>query len=56
MHCFNGLKVVKDYGLCRCCSDHFLFYRHHQGKRILLVVDVNDIVIVGDDANRISAL
>ena len=38
-------------------SDHTMFYRYNsQGKCIYLVIDVDDIVITGDDQDGINHL
>lgn len=41
--------VVKGFGLQQ---NHFVFFRLHLEKRILLVVYVDDIVITGDDDEK----
>ena len=47
-------SVVLDFGLYRSVKDHSVFYRHSStGKRIMLVVYVDDIVITDDDTEGI---
>lgn len=49
-------SIVLDFGLVRSQFDHSVFYRHCEGKQILLVVYVDDIVITGDDVVGINQL
>jgi len=49
-------STVQDFGLHRSEKDHSVFWRLHNGKRILLVVYVDDIVITGDDTIGIVSL
>lgn len=42
-------SAVLDFELVRSLLDHSVFYRHYEGRRIFLVVYVDDLVIVGDD-------
>ena len=43
-------------GLLHSIKDHYVCFQYHQGKWILLVVYVDDIVITGNDTLRISKL
>ncbi|PKI46814.1 hypothetical protein CRG98_032811 [Punica granatum] len=52
--CFSS--TVLKFGLVRSQFDHSVFFRHYEGRHILLVVYVDDIVITGDDAVGIFQL
>ena len=52
--CFAS--VIQEFGLCRAEKDHFVFWRIQDGKRILLVVYVDDVVITGSDIKGINSL
>jgi len=47
--------VVRAFGLSRSYKDDFVFWQQHQGKNLLLVVFVDDIII-NDDAQGIVDL
>ena len=49
-------QVVKEFGMQKTKSDHFVFYRNSSSAIILLVVYVDDIVITGSDSKCISSL
>ncbi|KAK6150593.1 hypothetical protein DH2020_015525 [Rehmannia glutinosa] len=49
-------EVVISFGLTRCEVDHYVFYRQSSGKRLLLIVYVDDIIITGDDTRGINDL
>ncbi|XP_020216524.1 uncharacterized protein LOC109800193 [Cajanus cajan] len=50
-------KVIQKFGMIRCETDHFVFFRRSSTHRfIYLVVYVDDIVITGDDQEGIKAL
>ena len=40
--------VIQELGLCRAEKDYSVFWRIHHGKRIMLVMCVDDTVITGD--------
>ena len=43
-------SVVKEFGMIRSATDHFVFYHHTStGQCIYLIVYVDDIVIIGSD-------
>lgn len=44
------IKVMKEFSLQRCHNDYFVFYRCYEGINFLLLVYVDDIVIIGGDA------
>ena len=55
--CFGRFAfIVRDFDLSRSQKDHSVFWRQHQGKRLLFIVYVNDIIITGDDAQGIADL
>ena len=47
---------ISDSGLCWTEKDHSIFLRIQHGKKILLVVYMDDIVITGDDIKGIDSL
>ncbi|CAJ2657775.1 unnamed protein product [Trifolium pratense] len=49
-------KVLQQFGMTRCESDHSVFVKCSSNKYIYLVVYVDDIVITGDDNDGIKAL
>jgi hypothetical protein len=49
-------SVMGEFGMVRSASDYSVFFRHQQGKRIILVVYVDDIIITGDDEVGITKL
>nr|KYP76032.1 Retrovirus-related Pol polyprotein from transposon TNT 1-94 [Cajanus cajan] len=50
-------KVIQEFGMIRCETDHSVFFRRSSTHRfIYLVVYVDDIVITGDDQEGIKAL
>lgn len=48
--------IIQEFGLRKAQKDHFVFYKVHQKKRILMVVYVDDIVITEHDEKGIAAL
>jgi Reverse transcriptase (RNA-dependent DNA polymerase) len=42
--------------MTRSTNDHSFFYRHLEGKTIILIAYVDDLIITGDDGDEISAL
>lgn len=44
------IKVMKEFSLQRCHNDYFVFYRCYEDINFLLLVYVDDIVIIGGDA------
>lgn len=50
-------SVVKKHGFIQNQADHILFFKHsHEGKIIILIMYVNDIIMIGDDVNEIGDL
>ncbi|KAL5768866.1 hypothetical protein ACOSQ2_015649 [Xanthoceras sorbifolium] len=49
-------QAVEKFGMMKSKSDHSVFYKQSKAGIILLVVYVDDIVITGSDATRISSL
>ncbi|KAM0022126.1 putative RNA-directed DNA polymerase [Helianthus debilis subsp. tardiflorus] len=49
-------SVMGEFGMVRSAYDHSVFFRHHQDRRIILVVYVDDIIITGDDEVGITKL
>ena len=49
-------NAVSKFGLTQCAVDHSVFYRNVAGKRIWLLVYVDDIIIIGDDVIGIQSL
>ncbi|KAJ9550550.1 hypothetical protein OSB04_014595 [Centaurea solstitialis] len=49
-------SVMGEFGMVRSASDYSVFFRHKQGKRIIVVVYVDDIIITGDDEVGITEL
>ena len=42
-------KTIKQMGYKQAQTDHTVFYKHKDGKIIVLLVYVNDIILTGDD-------
>ncbi|RVW92973.1 Retrovirus-related Pol polyprotein from transposon RE1 [Vitis vinifera] len=50
-------KVIKHYGYTQSQADHTMFYKHsNEGKVVILIVYVDDIVLTGDDCNELEKL
>lgn len=50
-------KVVKRFGYHQSQGDHTLFYKHSkEGKRAILIVYVDDIILTGDDKVELKSL
>ena len=49
-------SAMRKYGYLQSNSDHTLFLKHRQGKVTALIVYVDDMIIMGDDAKEISRL
>ena len=49
-------SAVGTFGLTQCAVDHSVFFRSVAGKRIWLLVYVDDIIITGDDVIGIQNL
>ncbi|RVX14578.1 Retrovirus-related Pol polyprotein from transposon RE1 [Vitis vinifera] len=50
-------KVIKHYGYTQSQVDHTMFYKHsNEGKIVILIVYVDDIVLTGDDCNELEKL
>ena len=51
---FRCVVCIMGYGQCN--GDRTLFYRHKEGKITILAIYVNDIIITGDDKEKIARL
>ncbi|MCR2848026.1 hypothetical protein KN825_15855, partial [Weizmannia coagulans] len=49
-------KAVEEFGLQKCKSDHFVFYRNSAAGIVLLIVYVDDIIIIGSDNMGVSSV
>ncbi|RVW27193.1 Retrovirus-related Pol polyprotein from transposon RE1 [Vitis vinifera] len=50
-------KVIKHYGCTQSQVDHTMFYKHsNEGKVVILIVYVDDIVLTEDDCNELEKL
>jgi hypothetical protein len=49
-------QAMKKYGFCQSNSDHTLFLKHQRGKVTALIVYVDDMIIIGDDAKEMDKL
>ncbi|KAH9704751.1 hypothetical protein KPL70_011593 [Citrus sinensis] len=50
-------KVIKRYGYIQSQADHTMFYKHsNDGKIVILIVYVDDIVLTGDDYDELAKL
>ncbi|KAJ9682786.1 hypothetical protein PVL29_018666 [Vitis rotundifolia] len=50
-------KVIKHYGYTQSQTNHTMFYKHsNEGKVVILIVYVDDIVLTGDDCNELEKL
>ncbi|RVW45622.1 Retrovirus-related Pol polyprotein from transposon RE1 [Vitis vinifera] len=53
--CFG--KVIKHYGYTQSQANHTMFYKHaNEGKVVILIVYVDDIVLTRDDCNELEKL
>jgi len=46
-------SVVRVFGLSRSQKGHSVYWRQYQGKRLLLIVYVDDIIIISDDVHEL---
>ena len=51
---FGRFASVRAFGLSFSQEDHSMFCRQHQGKSLLLILYVDDIIITGDNAHGIA--
>ena len=49
-------STLTKFGYKQGEADHTLFIKHSNGKRCILIVYVDDIIVIGDDTNEIAAL
>ncbi|CAL5381095.1 unnamed protein product [Camellia sinensis] len=49
-------KVIKGEGYCQGQSDHTMFFKHKNGKKTILIVYVDDIILTGDDIEEMRKL
>ena len=50
-------KTVKSYGYTQNQADHTMFFKHYgDGKKAILIVYVDDIIITGNDRGEIEEL
>ncbi|KAJ9683695.1 hypothetical protein PVL29_019319 [Vitis rotundifolia] len=53
----KSLYRLKHYGYTQSQTDHTMFYKHsNEGKVVILIVYVDDIVLTGDDCNELEKL
>ena len=53
----NALPLIcQGFGLSRSQKHLYVFWQQHQGKRLLFVVYVDDIIITEDDAQEFANL
>ena len=50
-------KVMKKFGYNQSQRDHTLFFKHSsEGKKAILIVYVDDIMMIGDDSEELERL
>lgn len=49
-------QALGQFGMTRSANDYSVFYRHLREKTIILVAYDDDLIIIGDDVEGISAL
>ena len=49
-------KVIKGEGYCQGQSDHTMFFKQRNGKKTILIVYVDDIILTGDDIEEMGRL
>ena len=50
-------KAVKSCGYCQSQADHTMFYKHNKdGKIVILIVYMDDIVLTGSDKEELERL
>jgi Reverse transcriptase (RNA-dependent DNA polymerase) len=47
---------MRSYNYTQSDSDHTLFYKHNQGRVIILIIYVDDMIITGNDTKEIESL
>jgi ribosomal protein S3 len=47
---------MKGYGYTQSDSNHTIFFKKNQGKIVVLIIDVNDMIIIGNDKTEIQNL
>ena len=53
---FGKFRDVQQFGMRRCQADHSVFSSMTERGRIMLIVDVDDIIITGNDTQSIEEL
>ena len=48
------MKAIKKQGYVQAQTDHTVFHKHKEGKITILIVYMDDIILTGDDVEKMT--